>query len=276
MTSVRIDKPSDPRFKLLGLLLGTDHFGAKGRMVDIWSYCTEKHAYILKESMINAIAENAQFAEFMVEADLGEKVEGGIRVKGTAGRIEWLAKKRENGKKGGRPAEENLEETETEPNGNLEITESEPNANPLTLALSPTLTNSISLIKANDLPANEKIRGEQTSGSVVWKAYSEAFADKYHEPPPRNAKSNALCSQLVKRLGSSDAPEVARFYLGHRDYFYQKACHPLTLLVRDAEKIRTEWATGKLITHSGAKEDDLRQTNIQAMKEYLIKEKEVS
>lgn len=92
------------------------------------------------------------------------------------------------------------------------------------------------------------------NGSPVWEAYSKAYAEKYRVPPSRNAKSNALCSQLVTRLGVDEAPEVAAFYLSHNDFFYVKQLHPLTLLVKDAEKLRTEWKVGhKMTTHQAQK-----------------------
>lgn len=88
----------------------------------------------------------------------------------------------------------------------------------------------------------------ETGGADTWAAYALAFARRYGEQPPRNAKSNSLCKQLVKRLGALEAPEVAQFYVSHNGDFYQNKGHPLTLLVADAEKLRTEWKTGKVIT----------------------------
>jgi hypothetical protein len=62
---------------------------------------------------------------------------------------------------------------------------------------------------------------------------------------------------------------VASFFLQHKDSLYVKSGHALQLLLRDATKIRTEWATGKFVTQSAAKQGDLRQHNVQVMQEYL-------
>lgn len=112
-------------------------------------------------------------------------------------------------------------------------------------------------------------RAAPGAGSPVWDAYESAYESRYKTKPVRNAKTNSLCTQLVKRLGADDAPEVARFFLSHRDAYYSKRGHPLTSLVADAEKLRTEWATGRLITSGDARAGELRQGNVQAAKKAI-------
>lgn len=84
-------------------------------------------------------------------------------------------------------------------------------------------------------------------GAVVWGAYSEGYKERYGKEPVRNARANALCAQLVKRLGAEDAPLVAAFYVAHPNPYYQQRGHALTSLVADAEKLHTEWSTGNVI-----------------------------
>ncbi|MCY3732941.1 MAG: DUF1376 domain-containing protein, partial [Chloroflexi bacterium] len=78
----------------------------------------------------------------------------------------------------------------------------------------------------------------------VWEAYAPALLLRYGPEPPRNAKTNALLCQLVDRLGAEDAPHVAEFYLRHSARWYVEKGHSVAALVVDAEKLRTEWATG--------------------------------
>lgn len=85
------------------------------------------------------------------------------------------------------------------------------------------------------------------SGSPVWDAYAAAYEARYRISPVRNARANALCKQLVQRLGT-DAPAVARYFLDHPDRLYVNARHALPLLVRDAEKIHTDWRRGRAPT----------------------------
>src|SRR5690606_8359259 len=49
-------------------------------------------------------AKGPEFADYLVEADLAEKIgEGMYRIRGVRARWEWILKKKEAGKKGGRP-----------------------------------------------------------------------------------------------------------------------------------------------------------------------------
>ena len=57
---------------------------------------------------------------------------------------------------------------------------------------------------------------------------------------------------------------VAAFFVGHQNGLYVSAMHPVNLMLRDAEKLRTEWATGRQTTrHQGALADRT-QTNLNA------------
>jgi hypothetical protein len=49
---------------------------------------------------------------------------------------------------------------------------------------------------------------------------------------------------------------VAEFYLSHGGYRYASAMHPVGLLLMDAEKLYTEWSTGRKVTQSQARQSD--------------------
>lgn len=66
---------------------------------------------------------------------------------------------------------------------------------------------------------------------------------------------------LVGRLPFDEAPEVIRYFLGHNDQFYVRSMHPVGILLRDAEKLRTEWATGRRVMTSQAREIERMQHN---------------
>lgn len=104
MTAVRIENEafSDLRFEVLAKLChlaDADH--ARGKMLQIWRQCTASGAYVLGEQIIIAVLGDSG-ATSIVESGLGERVETGIRIKGTRGRIEWLKKLRKNAQKGGK------------------------------------------------------------------------------------------------------------------------------------------------------------------------------
>ncbi len=85
---------SDPRFRLMGKLMGSDEFSALGRMAYLWQFCTERQTYILPEKLVESVVD----VDAMVLADLGERVEGGIRVRGVEGKIEWFGRLQESGR----------------------------------------------------------------------------------------------------------------------------------------------------------------------------------
>lgn len=95
----------------------------------------------------------------------------------------------------------------------------------------------------------------------VWEAYAGAYRQRYRAEPVRNAKVNSLLAQLVDRLGSDDAPEVAAFFVTHNNGFYVTKGHAVGILLADAEKLRTEWATGRRITQTAARQADATETN---------------
>lgn len=79
--------------------------------------------------------------------------------------------------------------------------------------------------------------------AAVWDAYSDAYTARYGVAPLRNASVNGKLAQFVAKLPAAEAPEVARYFLGHEGNLYVAAMHPVDLLLRDAEKLRTEWLT---------------------------------
>jgi len=97
-------------------------------------------------------------------------------------------------------------------------------------------------------------------GSEVWRSYSAAYAERYGAEPVRNAKVNSQLAKLVDLLGADEAPAVAAHYLGSQNALYVNAGHCTDLLVRDASKLRTEWATGR----NGHRRDAIEADRISA------------
>jgi hypothetical protein len=95
----------------------------------------------------------------------------------------------------------------------------------------------------------------------TWDSYSKAYKSRYGVEPVRNASVNGQLAQVVGKLGESDAPPVAAFFLSHQNALYVRAMHPVQLLLRDAEKLRTEWVTGRTVTSTQANLADRTQTN---------------
>lgn len=95
---------------------------------------------------------------------------------------------------------------------------------------------------------------------ATWDAYASAYQSRYQAPPVRNAKTNGQVAQIVKRLGS-EAPDVARHFVGMNTAWYVQKCHSLDCLLKDAESIRMQWATARNVTAAQARQMDATQTN---------------
>ena len=92
---------SDPRVKRLGRLIGSDVFGALGRLAFVWRYCCEMQVYAVGATTLADLTDCDDFGAHLVAAGLAEEVGDLLRVKGLEGRIEWLTEKREAAKRGG-------------------------------------------------------------------------------------------------------------------------------------------------------------------------------
>ena len=105
---------------------------------------------------------------------------------------------------------------------------------------------------------------EPSAASETWFAYASAYQDRYGTPPVRNASVNAKLAQFVGRVGSQEAPSIAAWFIGHRNSFYVQSGHSVGILLRDCEKLRTEWATGRQVTQTQAIQGDRTQSNLNA------------
>ncbi|HJV52761.1 MAG TPA: hypothetical protein VJ652_14940, partial [Noviherbaspirillum sp.] len=63
----------------------------------------------------------------------------------------------------------------------------------------------------------------------------------------------------LTRLGAEEAPMVAAWFVGHNNRYYVQKMHAVGCLLADAEKLRTEWATGRRVTAAAAQEADRLQ-----------------
>lgn len=78
--------------------------------ISVWDECQESGRYVLPPGHLDAIGDGLGICEAaagMLASDLGEVRRGGVRIRGSAGRVEWLERRRREGRtggaKGGRP-----------------------------------------------------------------------------------------------------------------------------------------------------------------------------
>ena len=103
----------------------------------------------------------------------------------------------------------------------------------------------------------------------IWEAYSQAHWHRHGVTPVRNLKVNSQIKQLYQRLGE-EAAAVAEFYvLNVNDAFVVKKTHDIGLLLASAESYRTQWATGRAMTQTRARQIDSTQANASAADEAI-------
>lgn len=117
----------------------------------------------------------------------------------------------------------------------------------------------------------KQVKGEETDHQracrSTWEAYGHAYRVRYGTNPVRNAKVNSQVKQLVLRLGGAEAPEVAAFFVTINDAFYIRRAHELGILISNAEGIRTQWATGRQMNGTTARQLEQTQANLNAAQE---------
>lgn len=84
-----------------------------------------------------------------------------------------------------------------------------------------------------------------------------------------NSKVAGQIVNFVKRVGMGDAPLIAGWFPAHNAAYYIRRGHTIDCLLTDAEKLRTEWATGRVATDTAAKQADRAQSNASAADEAL-------
>lgn len=111
--------------------------------------------------------------------------------------------------------------------------------------------------KISSIPKNKN--KDLSPSHETWQAYSDAYQNRYGVTPVRNATVNAQLSSFIKRIGFDESPHVAAFYVYHNNQFYVTKMHTVGLLLADAEKLRTEWATKTTVTQTQARQADKTQ-----------------
>lgn len=80
--------------------------------------------------------------------------------------------------------------------------------------------------------------------NATWTAYATAYERRYGIAPVRNRTVNGQLANFVERIPRDEAPSVAQFYVEHDNQLYRNAQHPVNLMLRDAESLRTQCMTG--------------------------------
>lgn len=112
------------------------------------------------------------------------------------------------------------------------------------------------------------------SARLTWESYRGAYLERWGAEPVRSAKANSLIRQFCQALPLDHAPRVAAFFVQSKRGLYTASHHDLTLLLRDAAGLHTEWATKVQLTETEARQGDRRGATGNAFAEMLAEAEE--
>ena len=202
--NVRIDSRAylDPRFRLLGKLLGTSEFDALGRVSYLWLHCTERCTYVLSETLVGSVVD----VEALILSELGDRVDGGVRLRGTEGRVEWFARMQQSGR--------NSAQKRWNPNGSpigdrMGIPKEEEEEDLSLSSEASPAEKSKPRAKPDEPTAEEWPVVERVLGKL-----SEAAGVAYE--PKRNGKPTNSVKFILRRLRENCSEDELRMVIRHR------------------------------------------------------------
>lgn len=129
-------------------------------------------------------------------------------------------------------------------------------------------------LRSSDLTSGTKTRSKSSKSGPVWESYSTAYAKRYGVTPQRNARISGQLCTLIDYIGAELAPKVAAYFLTSNNQWYVKNAHPVDSLLRDCQKLRTEYLTGNRITATQAHEADRIQATGDSWDRVMAKREE--
>lgn len=278
---------TDPRRSALIRLLGSEE-QADYVAIRAWRLAQEfwKHdRKLVPKSLFDMLPGSKELLQVGL-ADYPQ--DGFIYVRGSSAYLDWVREKREQAKEAGKKSAEarkqkngtaqpvtrkSLKSPERNPNETrTEFNDAEPSVSVSVsdsvfgldfdstseIIATPAKKRRVEKVQGSDGEASKGVTNPDggTPTALAWRAYKQAFEEKYGEAPPWNAKIAGQLRQLCSRMPADEAPDVAKFYLTHNEYRYVKAMHPVGMLLQDAEKLRTEWATGRRVSDTQARNAD--------------------
>jgi hypothetical protein len=115
----------------------------------------------------------------------------------------------------------------------------------------------------------ERARKGEGATAQAWAAYARAYRDRYGVEPLSNRTTLAKMAQFARSVPTDEAVPIAAHYLTLSKRFYVEAQHPVGILLKDCESIRTQWATGCSITSTRALQTDKRRAAFDAVDEAM-------
>lgn len=241
--SVRIEDEafSDVRYVVLALELGLpDADCARGKMSAVWRQCTAQQTHVLSEPILIAIL-GPKGPAAMVIATLAEAVEGGFRIRGTRGRIEWLGKLRKAARKGGAArAASRLPKrvAKRRTQGVVEEHSTQPSSSPPALTPSPVTSPS----PAQSQPVADATARKRTI--VDW--FHDLYLSRYGTKPVIGKGDAASLTDLAKKLDEDELQRRCLLLFDGKGPSHLKPPYDIKTLVGNINRLSVPSGQGQL------------------------------
>jgi len=104
---------------------------------------------------------------------------------------------------------------------------------------------------------------------ATWRSYIDGYCNRYGVEPLRNKQTNSQMAQFCRSVALDEAPLIAAYYVMHNEQWFVKSSHSVGILLQNAQKLRTEWATNTMVTSTTARQIDNSQSNANAVQEAI-------
>lgn len=253
---------SDPRFMDLIIRVGSYEMAVGSLVV---AYKTAQSFWVPNKSPIPSDQFRlTRLRKEIIECGLAEVVDdGAIYVKGSEKYFAWLIQRSKAGR-------ENKGKLGKRKRTKLNGTKRDESSYSYSSSYSSSNSDSDSIVSQGGAdapsPGTEKPVKNPLNGET-WKAYAKAYYERYGTEPVRNATVNAQVAQIVKRLGE-EAPHVVNYFVC-QDGFYASRLHAISLCLKDAEVLRTQWATGISAPKATMNKNDELAENVKRQMEMI-------
>lgn len=139
----------------------------------------------------------------------------------------------------------------------------------------PYTSPSVAEASASAPPTKPKKEKSSPNGSLVFEAYREAYVRRYEIEPLRNAKTNAVCSQIAKQLPLDEAKALMHFYLKQNVSWYVQKSHAIEYALKDVQALRTNMMRNRTMSTTAAQQADRLAAQKQAMENFHGKNTEI-
>lgn len=265
---------ADPRFQDLMIKVG--RHAAKGMFLELVTLAQEYWFPDRKPIPMDVFERSGLRAT--VDIGLAELNDGGVQCAGSEKAFSWLFERQESGRKGGEASAKKRKGSGAQAKlsrakASSSRAQANPSkSNPLTLSLSPSLTLSSSSISSSSSDSKNLApisSGDRTPAprepsviSLVWKQYSQAYLKRHGDEATWNSRNAGMLKHFIARVPLEESPDIAEFYVSHNDSYYVRAKHPIAMLLRDAEKLRTEFRTQRQVTGVEARQAERKQATM--------------